>query len=441
MRIRIPSLLARLFGGPASAVFRGMGTLALGTVVARLIGVASIPVLTRIFSPEDYGVLSIFTALVAMLVPVLTLRYGVAIPLPRQDGMAMNLMALSAALMLAMSLTISVGLWAFGPALLRLMSMEALVSYWWLVALGIVGTGSYELLSMWATRRRAYRIIAQTQVFQAAIGSLLKIGLGLLALKPLGLLLGQVVAQSGGIGSFITRFWADFRRTASMISLRRMGFVARYYRGFPAYRLPSQVLLVFSIQAPLLFTAALYDAETTGQLGLALMALALPVNLLGQAVGKAYYAEIAQLSRKAPNEIWVITKSVQKRIFMIGIPPTLVIMIFGPDLFSLAFGEIWSIAGLFAAILSVYLLLQLTSAPLIQVLNLFNKQILFLAINIIRVFLLGFVFYFALLTKLSAIGFLASYSVVMVLYYSGISIFIVRFLAYQTILPLTTKNR
>jgi len=94
----IASLSSRLFGGPAGPVFRGMGTLALGAGVARIIGVVSIPVLTRIYSPADYGVLAVFTALVGMLVPVLTLRYGAAIPLPRYDGMAMNLMALAASL-------------------------------------------------------------------------------------------------------------------------------------------------------------------------------------------------------------------------------------------------------------------------------------------------------------------------------------------------------
>lgn len=428
----IASLSSRLFGGPAGPVFRGMGTLALGAGVARIIGVVSIPVLTRIYSPADYGVLAVFTALVGMLVPVLTLRYGVAIPLPRHDGMAMNLMALAAALMLGMTLMVSLLLGIFGPALLGLASMEVLAPYWWLIALGMVGAGSYELLSLWATRRRAYRIIAQTQVTQSAFGAVVKIGLGLLAFKPMGLLIGQVVAQSGGIGSFITRFYVDFRRTAGMISLRRMGFVARYYRGFPIYRLPSQFLLVFSMQAPFLFTATLYGTEMAGQLGLAMMALVLPINLLGQSVGNAYYAEISQFSRKAPQKILEITKSVQKRLFMMAVPPTLVIMIFGPELFRLTFGYIWSIAGLFASILSIYLLLQFTSAPLIQVLNVFNKQRLFLAINVARSIILILIFSVSRIADLSATQFIIAYSGMMTFFYLWISYLIIRFLVAQS---------
>ena len=425
------SLTARLFGGPANTVFRGMATLALGTGAARLIGIASIPILTRIYSPADYGFLSIFTALVSMIVPVLTLRYVVAIPLPRHDGMAMNLLALSAALMLVMTVAISIGLWFFGPALLGLVSMDVLVPYWWLIALGIVGTGSYELLSMWATRRKAYRIVAQTQVFQSAVGALFKISLGLLAIKPLGLLLGQIVAQSGGIGSFITRFQMDFRRTAKMVSLKRMGFVFRYYRGFPAYRLPSQFLLVFSMQAPLIFITAIYDVETTGQFGLALMALGLPISLIGQSIGNAYYAEIAQLSRKEPQKILEITKSVQKRLFVLGLPPTLFIFFFGKELFEWIFGNHWSMSGSFASIVSVYLFLQLTSAPLIQVLNVFNVQKMFLAINASRAMLLILVFLFFRVASFSSINFVTLYSCMMVIFYFSISYLIIRFLMIE----------
>ncbi|MBK1621851.1 hypothetical protein CKO42_26465 [Lamprobacter modestohalophilus] len=172
-----------------------MMTLAMGSGAARLIGVASIPILTRIYSPEDFGALASFTVLVSMISPVLTLRYVVALPLPRRDGMAMNLMALSASIMGIMALIVTVGLWLLAPLLMGLLSMEVLVPYWWLIALGVTAAGVYELLSTWATRRKAYITIAKTEVLQSLSGSLLKIGLGLLALKPIGLLVGQVVAR------------------------------------------------------------------------------------------------------------------------------------------------------------------------------------------------------------------------------------------------------
>jgi O-antigen/teichoic acid export membrane protein len=394
-----------------------MGTLTLGAGAARLIGFASIPVLTRLYSPEDFGVLAIFTAFVALLLPIVTLRYVVAVPLPRHDGMAMNLMALSAALMLTMSLMIGAGLWALGPIVFGLLSMDVLAPYWWLIILGIMGAGTYELLSMWATRRRAYPVIAQTQVLQSTTGALVKIGLGLFALKPLGLLLGQIVAQSGGIGSFVTRFRTDFRRSSTHINRRRVAFLARFYRGFPIYRLPSQLLLVFSVKAPLLFAAIVYDVETTGQLGLALMALALPMSLFGTTISKPYYAEVAQFGRKEAAKIRKLTIAIVKRLFLFSLIPAMALFFSGPTLFQLAFGDRWLLGGEIASILSLYLVAQFVVSPIVQALNVFGRQSLYLQLNVQRILLLIALFGIVGYWQIDVLAAMMAYSVLMTLYY------------------------
>src|SRR5690606_18420157 len=116
---------------------------------------------------------------------------------------------------------------------------------------------------------------------------------------PLGLLVGQAVNLSGGVGALFRAFVRDFRSNVQFVSLRRLRTVGAVYWEFPVYRLPSQFLLQLSMQAPLLFAASFYDAETTGQLGLALMAVALPVNLLGQSMSTAYQAEASKLGRRS----------------------------------------------------------------------------------------------------------------------------------------------
>ena len=85
----------RLFGGASGGVFRGMLVLATGSGIGKIIGIAAIPILTRIYAPEDFGVLAVFTALVTIHAPLVTLRYVLALPLPRHDGVAFNLLVLS----------------------------------------------------------------------------------------------------------------------------------------------------------------------------------------------------------------------------------------------------------------------------------------------------------------------------------------------------------
>jgi O-antigen/teichoic acid export membrane protein len=286
-------LSARLFGGASGGVFRGMATLALGSGIGRVIGLAAIPVLTRLYTPEDFGALAVFTALVAILAPLVTLRYVLALPLPRHDGVAMNLLVLSFGLMLVFCALIALALGLWGGALLTLVSMQVLAPWWWLIALGVLGTATYEMLTMWATRKRAYKVIAQTNVTQSAAGAVVKIGLGLAAWAPLGLLVGQVVAQTGGIGRLITGFGAELRAQWHHVRASRIRKAAWRHRGFPIWRVPSQFLMVFAQQLPILLFAAYYNDRDVGYVSVVFMVLNIAVNIIGASLSRSIYGEIA----------------------------------------------------------------------------------------------------------------------------------------------------
>lgn len=417
-RALVDRLKARAFGGPSGNVFRGMATLALGSGTARLIGLAAIPVLTRIYSPEDYGVLAVFTAFVAMLAPVLTLRYVIALPLPRHDGMAINLLALAAALTAFFTLVLTLVLGLFGTPVFNALSMQALAPWWWLIVIALVGTALYEMMSMWATRARAYKLIARTQIIQAVAGDGSKIALGLLGLMPLGLLIGQVIKQSAGTINLAQTFWTGLRRHARQIRPDRMIFAARRYAGFPAYRLPSQFLLVLSTKAPLLFVAAMYDAETTGQLGLALMALAVPVGLLGQTMSQAFYAEGASVGRKSPDLIRRLAHSTIKRLLLLSLLPALALLLFGEMIFTLAFGPAWQLAGTFASVLAIYLVFQFLQKPMAHLFFIFEAQRQLLFLNIQRATLIAACFATAYFLQIEAVTTVLFYSIAISAHYA-----------------------
>jgi hypothetical protein len=154
----------------------------------------------------------------------------------------MNLMALSAILIVAVTLTLSTALWLGGPALLTMASMEALIPYRWMLAVALVSAGLYELLLIWAVRRRAYPAIARTQLQQSAVGSIAKVALGIVGLKPLGLLAGQVLGAGAGTMTLMRMFQLDAKRYRRHVTLSRLRFMLHRYRSFPGYRLPSQLL-------------------------------------------------------------------------------------------------------------------------------------------------------------------------------------------------------
>lgn len=400
----------------------------LGTGFARLIGVISIPILTRLYSPEDYGVLAIFLASIAILAPFLTLRYVTAIPLPRNDTLALYLVFICFVLIVFLGILWGVILFIFSDKIFDWLDVSSLISWWWLIVLGSIVVALYELLSLWATREKEYSLIAKNKVMQSIFGEITKIILGVLSIKPFGLLLGNVVEQGSGITSFYLLLRKKIGLLKIDVGYKFFFFLLKYYRAFPIYRMPSQFLLVFSMQAPAIFSAALFGKGVTGQLSLALMALALPVSIIGNSVGQVFYGEIAKIGKKSSNQIKRLAYQVQKKLFIVGIPLTVFIFFFGEFLFKICFGEKWSEAGNFASILAPYLLLQLTSAPLIQVLNIYNSQLGFLLINLVRTIGLIAIYFVFLKFDYDAEKFIATLSLFLFMFYLFVTIYIVNML-------------
>ena len=70
-------------------------TLISGTTIAQGITIAISPILSRIYSPSDFGIFAAFSSVIAMISLIIGGRYEVAILLPKKDEDAANLFALS----------------------------------------------------------------------------------------------------------------------------------------------------------------------------------------------------------------------------------------------------------------------------------------------------------------------------------------------------------
>ena len=364
-------------------MFRGMTTLAIGSGIGRVIGIAAIPILTRLYTPTDFGVLAVFTALIAIFAPLVTLRYVQALPLPRHDGAAANLLVVSAGLMLVLSALVAIVLWLWGTVLLGIVSMEVLAPWWWLISLGVLGSACYEMLTLWATRRRAYKVIAQTSVTQSIAGAAVKIMLGLMSIQPLGLLLGQVVAQAGGIGRLLREFMSEFRSNWHHVRIGRMRKAAWQHRGFPKYLCLSGFMMVSAVHAPVLILSKFYSTADVGNLGMALMLISIPATTFAASIQKAHFAEASRI-RKKSEQLYSLTRSVLFKTIIISILPSLSIIIAAPLVIPIFLGEAWRLGGILSSILAMTLLTQMASQAVVCTLNVIDRNGVFLYFNVIR---------------------------------------------------------
>ncbi len=80
------SLRARLSGLGRSDILRDVLRLMTGTVGGRLIALAAMPLVTRLYSPQDFALLAVYLATVSLIGAIACLRFDVAIPVAQDDG-------------------------------------------------------------------------------------------------------------------------------------------------------------------------------------------------------------------------------------------------------------------------------------------------------------------------------------------------------------------
>ena len=154
------------------SILRNMMILASGTAGAQVIAFAAMPIITRIYSPSDFGVLAIFVAILSLLVPFATFRYSVAIPLPRRSQTAVSVLALSVLLSFAVAIFMTIVLFFSADYIFVLFSVSVLSQYWWLLPIALLGAGVYETLVSWSTREKQFKIIAKTKMTQSIASSI-----------------------------------------------------------------------------------------------------------------------------------------------------------------------------------------------------------------------------------------------------------------------------
>lgn len=395
--------------------------MATGAGASRIVGIASIPILTRIYEPADFGVLSVFMALVFLLNPVVTLRYMLALPLPRSERLAFGLLVLCIFASLINSFFIGGFFLFFGQQFWAAFSMQVLAPFWWLIVFGLIGVSLYDTLVAWCTRKRAYAYLARSQISQAVLGEGAKLTLGVLGVHPMGLLFGNSIGHAFGAIQLLRSFWPSLIDLFLRFKVRHVKHVAYRYRGFPFYRMPAQVLLVFSVHAPTIFAATLYDATTLGYLGIAVLAVALPGLIIGGAVSRAVYGEVAFASSKG------ISKEKIRRLCAFLFFSSAALLLPAALLFDICipvvFGSDWSELSDFLAIFILQIPFQLAASPVAELFNFLHKQHHELVFLFCRVALLIFSFLFCSWFSLSAVWFVLFVVVCSALYYSVVILF------------------
>ncbi|QSZ67880.1 lipopolysaccharide biosynthesis protein [Methanofollis aquaemaris] len=397
-------------------LYRGVLILGSGTAVAQLIGIISMLLITRLYTPSDLGVLAVYSSILGIVGTGATFRYEFAYALPKQDEDAANLFGLCLVLLIITTAGFALILLSGRELLIDAFGLDTLERYIWFLLIGFFGMGLYTILNYWAIRQRDYKRITYTKINQGAGGAVCKILLGIVSLGPVGLIIGHIVSQIVGIGTFARAMWRKERENLKAISLSGMKGVAKTYRSFPIFNLPASIVNTMSLQLPPLMLLALYDAQVVGFYALAHMVMVLPVSVISQSMGQAYVGEASKMVREESRELRMFYMRTFRHLSMIAVPLIGIPALCAPFVVPIIFGGAWVEAGWYCWPLALMVIPQFIFSP-IGTLSLYGYNHWAFMWNVARVIGIIISFYLSFLLELSVITTIIIYAFVMLVMY------------------------
>lgn len=362
--------------------------LAGGTVLGQGIVVLASPIITRLYKPSDFGLLAVYGSILGIISVLASMRYETVIPLPKEDDDAANVMGLALIIVVAISLITGVLSLLMGKQFALLVGSPALESYLWLLPVGVGLIGIYQVFNNWAVRKQAFGQIARTKINQGLGSVLTQIGFGVINIKPLGLLIGQVVGLASGASTLFRLFLRRDGYVVRAISLKRIRNMAKRYKKFPTLAALAASLNSFSVYMPAIFLAAVYGPQVAGWFAVTQRAVGMPLNLVSQSIAQVYMGKAASLARSSPIKLEKLFFSLFLRLLILGLLMTFPIVLIAPRLFVFVFGVAWGESGSYLPRLAPLFIAQFISAPFGSTLDILERQELFFSREAIRIILM-----------------------------------------------------
>jgi O-antigen/teichoic acid export membrane protein len=331
-----------------------------GNFAAQAVTLVASLAIARIFSPATFGAYASLAALVAVAGTVGALRLEMAISIAETAeegdealrGALSTILATTAVAALALALA---GGWLAGVVGLPDGSVGAL----WLALLAAALAALFTTLNQRAIRARQFGLIATRAVVAAVVTAGVQIGLGLVVPGLYSLVTGLVVGQAVGVGLLARGVGLH----APHLPGRALAH-ARRHRQLPLYLAPSTLINSVGLQAPVLLGAAVFGASFAGWLGMTQRMIAVPVTVVGAAVGQVFLGELSAMKRDRSPELerqFLVTSA---WLAAVGVAGGLALLAVAPLAFSLLFGEAYAPSGTFARALALGVAAQMVASPL-----------------------------------------------------------------------------
>ncbi len=251
----------------------------LSSGIAQVILIITTPIITRLYSPTEFGEFTIFSNIAMILIPIINARYDLLIVNTKNDRSANILLQISFLISLLILLILipifAISAWLYPNFILDFIFIIIML---FLVSLTNIFTN-------YLNKERKYKVLSLINVFRAGSMALLQIIFGLLALGSLGLIIGFSLSYIAGITLGYKTFKKHFNIVRDKEETKAL-FLEN--KNQLVYSTPSILLNSLSFSVVVFFIGILYTNTEVGIYGMAIRVLGIPVTIISLGLSKIF---------------------------------------------------------------------------------------------------------------------------------------------------------
>ncbi|MEE4256317.1 MAG: oligosaccharide flippase family protein [Bacteroidales bacterium] len=356
-----------------SEFVRNVGTLLTGTAIAQAIPVLLSPVLSRLYTPDDFGILALFMAISIVISVIATGRYELAIMLPEEKRDASNLLALAVILTLLTSLVTFVLVLVFKGFIAGFFDDPGIENWLYFIPLVVLFTGVYNTFNYWSTRHKTFKRNAAARISQSTAMVGTNLGMGFAGTGAIGLVSGYILGQ--GFAATVLA-WKTLKKLPGLmhdVSGHLIRQNAVKYRNFLRINTPHAFIGSLQDHGIVYVIMAFFNKAILGSYSFAFRLVTAPAALIGSSIYQVFYQRATRALQEG-QDIQPMVLRIYRNLFVIGLPIFAVLFFWGPPIFAFVFGEEWTMAGEIASIIAPWLFLNFIATPVSCITVIMNKQ-------------------------------------------------------------------
>lgn len=356
-----------------SEFVRNVGTLLSGTAIAQAIPILVSPILSRLYSPDDFGVLALFMAISIVISVISTGRYELAIMLPEEKRDASNLLALSVILTTFTSLITLVLILFLKGFIAGFFDDPGIENWLYFIPVVVLSTGLYNTFNYWSTRHKTFKRNAASRISQSTAMVGTNLGMGFARTGAVGLIAGYILGQIVAATVLAWKTVRNYSELTQDVSRHLMISNAKKYRNFLRINTPHAFIGSLQDHGIVYVIMAFFNKAILGSYAFAFRLVTAPASLIGSSIYQVFYQKATKALQEG-QAIQPMVLRIYRNLFVIGLPIFTILFFFGPPIFGFIFGEEWVMAGEIASIISPWLFLNFIATPVSCITVIMNKQ-------------------------------------------------------------------